>query len=279
MNRVKVIAALVLLVVVGYLASKNVFKMKPDKQSQSLEQPEKSMYYTCPMHPQIHQDHDGECPICHMKLVKVTKTTKTQAEGEQQGDKRATLEISNGQLELIGIQKTEVEKMNLAVRIPISGRLVSSSTVAFQIYEEDLGHVRNGLRFTGQSSSSSEDSIAGVIVSVDSIIDPTSRTVRVIGDIKTGPKNLRPETSFSGEILIDLKDRLGIPESSVLHTGSRDIVYVFGENNKLTPKTIKVGLKTEGFYEVISGLKEGDKISSGPNFLIDSEAKIRGAND
>lgn len=279
MNKVKVIAGIVLLIVVGYLTSKYVFKMKSDKQSQSTDQPEKSMYYTCPMHPQIHQDHDGECPICHMKLVKVSKTAKSQSEGEQQGDKRATLDISNAQLELIGIQKTEVEKMNLTARIPISGRLVSSSTVAFQIYEEDLGQVRNGLRFTGQSSSSSEGMIAGVIVSVDSIIDPTSRTVRVLGDIKSGPKNLRPETSFSGEILIDLKGRLGIPESAVLHTGSRDIVYVFGEGNKLTPKTIKVGLKTEGFYEVVSGLNEGDMISSGPNFLIDSEAKIRGAND
>ncbi len=279
MSKIKVVVASIVLLVVGYLVSKYVFKKQPSMQGQSIDQAETSSYYTCPMHPQIHQDHDGECPICHMNLVKVTKASKTKAESEQQGDKRASLEISNSQFELIGVQKTEVEKMNLTARVPISGRLISSTSVAFQIYEDDLSHIRTGLRFTGQSSSSSEDGISGVIVSVDSMIDPTSRTVRVIGDIRNGPKNLRPETSFSGEILIDLKGRLGIPESSVLHTGSRDIVYVFGENNKLIPKTVKVGLKTEGFYEVVSGLKEGDQISSGPNFLIDSEAKIRGAND
>ena len=26
--------------------------------------------YTCPMHPQVHQDHPGNCPICGMKLIK-----------------------------------------------------------------------------------------------------------------------------------------------------------------------------------------------------------------
>ncbi|MBL8018020.1 MAG: hypothetical protein JNM27_00010 [Leptospirales bacterium] len=29
----------------------------------------KAGYYTCPMHPQIHEDGPGKCPICHMDLV------------------------------------------------------------------------------------------------------------------------------------------------------------------------------------------------------------------
>ena len=31
-------------------------------------------YYTCSMHPQIHEDHPGNCPICGMKLIKVELT-------------------------------------------------------------------------------------------------------------------------------------------------------------------------------------------------------------
>src|ERR1035437_2331094 len=45
-----------------------------------------SFYFTCPMHPQIHQDHEGECPICHMKLVRVV-TEPNQA--ASQSDQRA----------------------------------------------------------------------------------------------------------------------------------------------------------------------------------------------
>ena len=39
-----------------------------------------SFYYTCPMHPEIHSDKPGKCPICGMDLVKteVAKTDSTQ---------------------------------------------------------------------------------------------------------------------------------------------------------------------------------------------------------
>jgi membrane fusion protein, copper/silver efflux system len=39
-----------------------------------------SFYYTCPMHPEIHNDKPGKCPICGMDLVKtvVVNTDSTQ---------------------------------------------------------------------------------------------------------------------------------------------------------------------------------------------------------
>jgi membrane fusion protein, copper/silver efflux system len=40
-------------------------------------------YYTCPMHPQIVQDHFGTCPICNMDLVKKQKQIKSQSVNEE----------------------------------------------------------------------------------------------------------------------------------------------------------------------------------------------------
>ena len=41
-------------------------------EQKKTESPEKIIrYYTCPMHPQVHKDHPGECPICGMRLVHV----------------------------------------------------------------------------------------------------------------------------------------------------------------------------------------------------------------
>lgn len=265
----------VILAAVGFWAVKKNVRNTDKMLSKPTSQAEKQTYWTCPMHPQIHSDHPGECPICHMKLVQVTvgKSTET-----PQGDKRSAVETSTTQSELLGIQKHKVEKMNLVVKIPISGRFISSSTVAFQIYENDLQYVRVGLGFKGFSSISGEE-ISGVITAVDPLADPSSRTVRVVGSIRKGPKNLLAEASFSGEVVFETKDVLAIPESAVLHTGTSDLVYLFQNENKLTAKKVKLGLKSEGFYQVVDGISEGDLISSGPNFLIDSEAKIRGAND
>jgi len=38
--------------------------------------------YTCPMDPQIVQDHPGKCPICGMDLVKKTRTLKVESSAQ-----------------------------------------------------------------------------------------------------------------------------------------------------------------------------------------------------
>ncbi len=278
MNKQKWIFAVILIASIALWTAKTFFN-KSDASKTVVAKLEASSYWTCPMHPQIHLDHDGECPICHMKLVKIKETTKSQAAQNSEGDKRSNLNVPESQLELLGIQKSKVEKMTLNAKIPVSGRVISPTSVAFQVYENDLHYVHSKLKFKGTSSISSEEEIVGTITSVDSIVDPTSRTIRVIGSFDKPPKGLLSETSFSGVIQVELEDRLAIPESSVLHTGNGDLVYLFGDSNKLNPKKVKLGIKTEGFYEVLNGLTENDLISSGPNFLIDSESKIRGAND
>lgn len=254
----------------------NTTLKKTEKTQESKKQ---NFYYTCPMHPQIHQDHPGECPICHMKLVKVKEQNNENAKKQQKSDKRTSVQANLNQLELIGLQKVEAEKMDLKIKIPVSGRIISQQTVAFQVYETDLRVMKPGLRFSGEESMHPEIKLEGTISSVDSIVDPTSRTIRVLGSLKNAPEKMISESSFRGEVEIELKDRLAIPESSVLHTGKDTLVYLVGDDNFLKPKAIAIGQKSEGFYEVLSGLNEGDLISSGPNFLIDSEAKIRGAND
>ena len=274
MNKKWLIVILVL-VVLGFFVSKTIFRKQEIKGKTDIaHQDEGKVYFTCPMHPQIHADHPGECPICHMKLIQVKGTNQNQV--SEQEDVRSPIQTTAAQLGLVGIQKTEVEKMTLKAKIPISGRFLSSSSVAFQIYESDLRYVKPGLTFKGASSFYPEEEIVGFISSVDSIVDPTSRTVRVVGAIKKGPRGTPSETGFRGDIEIELKDRIAIPESSVLHTGSGDLVYVFTKGNELTPRKVTLGLKTESFYDVLSGINVGEAISSGPNFLIDSESKIRG---
>jgi Cu(I)/Ag(I) efflux system membrane fusion protein len=118
--------------------------------------------------------------------------------------------------------------------------------------------------------------LSGTVSSVDSIVDPTSRTVRVVGRIEKGPTGLVSETTFSGEIEIVLKGVTAIPESAVLHTGTGDIVYMVHDDGSLMAQPVTLGQKAESYYEVVEGLAPGEFISSGPNFLIDSEAKIRG---
>lgn len=279
MNKKSIVTLVVIIAAAGLWIARVQYKKTTDKSKTQVSEISENVYWTCSMHPQIHQDHPGECPICHMKLIKVTENKKEETKSGTEEENRASIHASEEQLELIGVQKSTAEKMNLTVKIPVSGHLLSASTVAFYVYEKDLKNIHSGLSFKGETSIDFENDISGTITAVDNLVDPTSRTVRVVGRITKGPSGLLPETSFSGEVQLELKNKLVIPESSVLHTGQGELVYLIDDKNKLTPHFVKLGAKAEGYYEVLKGLSPGDEISSGPNFLIDSEAKLRGAHD
>jgi multidrug efflux pump subunit AcrA (membrane-fusion protein) len=230
------------------------------------------------MHPQIHSDKIGECPICHMRLVKISGASKSEASVQDKSEVRTEVQMTKEQQEILEIHKQPVEKMTLNIHIPVSGRMITSNSVAFQIYESDLRYIKTGLHFKGTTGLNPDMELQGIISAVDSVVDSTSRTIRVIGTVTKGPSQHASETSFRGDINIELLNRLAIPESSVLHTGDGDFVYMMNDAGKLTPKKIILGLKADSFYEVLGGLTTSDTICSGPNFLIDSEAKIRGAN-
>lgn len=232
-------------------------------------------YYTCPMHPQVHEHKTGKCPICGMPLVKVKGKAQ---EKKVESNSSEGIEVTDTQSKYAQISKHKVEKKDLELILPVSGRALSSREVAFQIYESDLSIVKTSSIFTGTSSANPGQKLKGRIVSIDRLVDPSSRTVRVTG-LLDGSSNLLIESGFHGEIRTTLKNQILVPIESILHTGTQDLVYAFSSDGKLLPMPVQLGAKGKTDYQILSGLKEGDLISTGPNFLIDSEAKIRGTFD
>jgi len=227
-------------------------------------------YYTCSMHPQVHLHEPGKCPICGMPLIKVKATAKPVA------TKTEEIEISDLQQKNIRISEFKVEKSDFVIHLPVSGRALSSQQIAFQVYESDASLIKPGLEFTGTSSMAPEKPLKGHILQVDRLVDPSSRTIQVVGRISGANISLIAESGFHGEIINTIKNQIVVPEDAVLRAGRRDLVYVFTSNSKLEARKVQLGAKSMREYQILSGLKEGEVISSGPNFLLDSEAKLRG---
>lgn len=84
-------------------------------------------YYTCPMHPQIHQDHPGNCPICGMTLVPVQKNPPQPL--YEKGGKGGIL-ISPARQQLIGLktQKVQIKPLNRDIRT--TGRVAFDPALA-----------------------------------------------------------------------------------------------------------------------------------------------------
>lgn len=74
-------------------------------------------YYTCSMHPQVHEDHPGNCPVCGMKLIKVELT------GNKQNDR---IKLTPSQMQLAGIQTDTVREENTGAEKTVTGTVTTN---------------------------------------------------------------------------------------------------------------------------------------------------------
>jgi Cu(I)/Ag(I) efflux system membrane fusion protein len=151
-------------------------------------------------------------------------------------------------------------------------------------YENDVGLLHEGLPVSVVLTAFPDLKFEGEIGAINPSIDPVKRTATVRVDVPNPDWQLRPGMYANGIVRIDAGEGLAIPFDSVLPTGSRMLVFVDKGSGKLEPRFIQVGRQffdpadsSRGrYYQLMAGLRQGERIVSGANFLIDAEAQIQG---
>ena len=267
------VSAFSLLFISGCIPSKEKVATSKDNSASSHEH--ERGYWTCTMHPQVHKNEPGKCPICGMPLVHVDKKVHTERTETVKTDSGG-VNPSDAQVKNANISKYIVVKKDFITAIAFSGRLTSARDISLQIYESDRALVKPNMVISGYSSVKPSEIKKGKIIHLDNFIDPSSRTIRVSAVLDSGVSDYVSDSSFYGQIQSTIKNQIVVPDEAILHAGKRDLVYVFNQAGMLEPREVTLGQKSKSEYQVLSGLNEGDVISAGANFLIDSEAKIRG---
>jgi Cu(I)/Ag(I) efflux system membrane fusion protein len=113
--------------------------------------------------------------------------------------------------------------------------------------------------------------------SLTSFSESETRTAKVRFEILNSHERLKPEMYANVEIKVHLGQKLAVPEGAIIDTGLRQLAIVDKGNGYFEPREVKVGSKVEGYYEVIKGLKAGERVVTSANFLIDSESKLKEA--
>jgi Cu(I)/Ag(I) efflux system membrane fusion protein len=67
-----------------------------------------------------------------------------------------------------------------------------------------------------------------------------------------------------------------VPSEAVIRTGTRDIVMVLRPEGKFVPVTVTIGAEAGGRTEIREGLQAGDRVVVSGQFLVDSEASLKG---
>jgi Cu(I)/Ag(I) efflux system membrane fusion protein len=70
---------------------------------------------------------------------------------------------------------------------------------------------------------------------------------------------------------------LTVPESAVIDTGEKKIVYVERAEGQYEGREVELGPRQDNFYPVLKGLSAGDKVAAAGSFLIDAETRLNPA--
>lgn len=153
---------------------------------------------------------------------------------------------------------------------------LSTVWILSDIYEYELPLIKAGQRARITLSYFPTKEFFSAIDYVYPVLAGDTRTAKVRFSIPNPGGQLKPQMFTNVEIKIDLGKRLAIPDDAVIDTGARQIVYVDKGEGNFEPREVMLGLRAEGFREVVMGLKAGEKVAAAATFLVDSEAQLRG---
>jgi membrane fusion protein, copper/silver efflux system len=159
---------------------------------------------------------------------------------------------------------------------------LSKIWAVFDAYESDLPWIRLGqtIKFTTQAVPGK--TFEGSISFIDPVIDPATRIARVRVELSNSNLQLKPELFVNGVVNAHQKStsqQLIIPQSAVLWTGTRSIVYIKipgTEFARFKMREITLGASMTDSFIVLDGLKSGEEIVVNGSFSVDAAAQLAG---
>ncbi len=111
-------------------------------------------------------------------------------------------------------------------------------------------------------------------------LTPITRTLKVRVVVQNPGKRLRPGMFAAVHLGGAMQDQvLTVPTEAVIKTGTRSVVIVADDATHFRPALVRVGAEHGGRSEILEGLTVGQSVVASGQFLIDSEASLRGAFD
>jgi Cu(I)/Ag(I) efflux system membrane fusion protein len=109
-------------------------------------------------------------------------------------------------------------------------------------------------------------------------LDPATRTVQVRIVLANPGLRLKPGM-YARVTLFGGKGESGVivPSEAVIHTGKRAIVLIAEGEGRFTPAEVRTGMENDGRTLILEGLRGGEQVVTSGQFLIESEANLKGA--
>lgn len=144
-----------------------------------------------------------------------------------------------------------------------------------------LTALQPGLGIAAKARAYGDRSFVGEIRSIDSRVDPVTRSIQVRALIPNPDRRLKPGVLMQVELLRNPRDALVVPESALLHQGRDHFVMLVGDGDIAERRRVRIGARRPGEVEVIDGLAAGDRVITHGNDKVrpGGQVQVRALDD
>jgi Cu(I)/Ag(I) efflux system membrane fusion protein len=142
------------------------------------------------------------------------------------------------------------------------------------VYEAELPSVRVG---SPAQVAVGGQTLGGRVTFIGPVVAAATRTANVRIELDNAAGLLKPDM-YADVILQQAQgSSVAIPDSAVMNTGTRSVVFVARGDGTFEPREVTTGAKANGFYAIRSGVQAGERVVIDANFLVDSESRLKSA--
>lgn len=151
---------------------------------------------------------------------------------------------------------------------------LSKVWVLADIYEADVSdvHVGSEAKLTIEGLT---EPVTAKVAFLAPTIDERTRTRKARFELANPNSTVMPGAFVTVEMQLGVGRGLAVPESAVIRTGERSIVFVVHNGVHAMPREVKLGARLGDYYRVLSGLQAGEDVATGAQFLLDSESRLK----
>ncbi len=138
----------------------------------------------------------------------------------------------------------------------------------FEVPETFMTVLVPGLAISATSVAYPGEVFRGEVQSVDSRVDPVTRSIRVRARLPNGDNRLRPGMFLTVLVQREPSPALVVPEQALVPERGRTYVFVLAEG-KVSRREVTVGRRSPGLAELLSGVSEGERV------VVEGTQKVR----
>ena len=153
---------------------------------------------------------------------------------------------------------------------------LSSVWVIADLSEQDIGLVKSGAKARVTTTAYPNEAFEGRITYIYPTLKPETRSIPVRVEMANPGGKLKPAMFAQVEMSVGGKSPvLTVPDSAVIDTGTRRIVFVQVKEGRFEPREVHIGGRGEHHVEILKGVKNGEQVVVAANFLIDAESNLK----